>query len=247
MLGDAFYGTCFLFTELRLRNVDALFEQHGARRRSTDFDCGKKLGSRDHLIVLKKPKVRPQWMTAAQYESEPETLTVRKLQVGGRILVTTLLCPNAAPKAELQALYKRRWQVELDIRNIKTTLGMATLSCKTPEMCEKEMWVYLLAYNPIRLIMAQSALIADVLPRTLSFKHTAQLWIAWDGMSLSADGMDNITGLFALVAEQSIGNRPGRIEPRAVKRRPKPYPLLNENRVMAREKVKVYGHPKKLK
>uniref|UniRef100_E6QXH7 Transposase of ISCARN115, IS4 family IS4 group n=1 Tax=mine drainage metagenome TaxID=410659 RepID=E6QXH7_9ZZZZ len=247
MLGDAFYGTYFLFTELRLRNVDALFEQYGARRRSTDFDCGKKLGSRDHLIVLEKPKVRPQWMTAAQYESEPETLTVRELQVGGRILVTTLLCPNAAPKAELQALYKRRWQVELDIRNIKTTLGMATLSCKTPEMCEKEMWVYLLAYNLIRLIMAQSALIADVLPRTLSFKHTAQLWVAWDGMSLSADGMDNITGLFALVAEQSIGNRPGRIEPRAAKRRPKPYPLLNENRAMAREKVKVYGHPKKLK
>ena len=247
MLGDAFYGTYFLFSALRSRNVDALFEQRGARRRSTNFECGKKLGSRDHLIILEKPKTRPDWMTAAQYESEPETLTVRELQVGGRILVTTLLCPNAAPKAELKALYKRRWQVELDIRNIKTTLGMVTLSCKTPEMCEKEMWVYLLAYNLIRLIMAQSALMADVLPRTLSFKHTVQLWMAWDGMSPSIGGMDNIAGLFALVGEQSIGNRPGRIEPRAVKRRPKPYPLLNENRALAREEVKAHGHPKKLK
>ena len=166
---------------------------------------------------------------------------------GGRILVTTLLCPNVAPKAELQALYKRRWQVELDIRNIKTTLGMATLSCKTPEMCEKEMWVYLLAYNLIRLIMAHSALMADVLPRALSFKHTVQLWMSWDSISLSEDGTDNITRLFALVTEQSIGNRPGRIEPRAVKRRPKPYPLLNENRAMARKEVKAHGHPKKLK
>ncbi len=247
MLGDAFYGTYFLFTELRSRNVDALFDQHGARRRSTDFDRGKKLGSRDHLIVLEKPKIRPQWMTAEQYESEPETLTVRELQVGGRILVTTLLCPNVAPKAELKALYKRRWQVELDIRNIKTTLGMATLSCKTPEMCEKEMWVYLLAYNLIRLIMAHSALMADVLPRALSFKHTVQLWMSWDSISLSEDGTDNITRLFALVTEQSIGNRPSRIEPRAVKRRPKPYPLLNENRAMARKEVKAHGHPKKLK
>ena len=247
MLGDAFYGTYFLFSALRSRNMDALFEQHGAHRRSTNFECGKKLGSRDHLIILEKPKIRPEWMTAAQYESEPETLAVRELQVGGRILVTTLLCPNAAPKAELKILYKRRWQIELDIRNIKTTLGMDTLSCKTPEMCEKEMWVYLLAYNLIRLIMAHSALMADVLPRMLSFKHTVQLWMAWDGMSLSVSGMDNITGLFALVAEQSIGKRPGRIEPRAVKRRPKPYLLLNENRTMAREEVKTHGHPKKLK
>jgi hypothetical protein len=247
MLGDAFYGTYFLLAELRSRNVDALFEQHGARRRSTDFRCGKKLGVRDHLITLAKPKVRPQWMTAAQYEVAPDTLVVRELEVGGRVLVTTLICPKTTPKTALKELYKRRWQVELDIRNIKTTLGMTTLSCKTPEMGEKEMWVYLLAYNLIRLIMAQSALMADVLPRTLSFKHTVQLWLSWDGTPKSADDKDNITKLLALVAEQSIGNRPGRIEPRAVKRRPKPYPLLTKTRALAREQVKKYGHPKKLK
>lgn len=247
MLGDAFYGTYFLLAELQLRGVDALFEQHGARKRSTDFRLGKKLGSRDHLITLTKPKIRPQWMTPEQYGSAPDTLTIRELEVGGKTLVTTMTCPNTTPKSALKDLYKHRWQVELDIRNIKTTMGMETLSCKTPEMGEKEMWVYLLAYNLIRLIMARSALVADVLPRALSFKHTLQLWLAWGGISAQADDEENITQLLALVAEQSIGNRPGRIEPRAIKRRPKPYPLLTKTRDLAREQVKKYGHPKKLK
>ncbi len=136
----------------------------------------EKLASKDQLITLTKPKIRPQWMTEAQYESLPDTLTVREFDVGGKVLITTLLCPKATFKNDLKALYKRRWNVELDIRNIKTTLGMETLSCKTPHMGEKEMWVYLLAYNLIRLIMLQSALLADVVPRLLSFKHTLQLW-----------------------------------------------------------------------
>ena len=247
MLGDAFYGTYFLLAELRSRGVDALFEQQGMRKRSTDFRLGKKLGIKDHLITLTKPKARPEWMTVEQYESAPDTLDIRELEVGGKTLVTTMTCPNTIPKSALKDLYKQRWQVELDIRNIKTTLGMETLSCKTPEMSEKELWVYLLAYNLIRLIMAQSALMADVLPRALSFKHTLQLWLAWSGASAREDDKDNLKKLLALVAEQSVGNRPGRIEPRAIKRRPKPYPLLTKTRDLAREQVMKYGHPKKLK
>jgi len=247
VLGDAFYATYFLLTELGRRGVDAVFEQHGSRQRSTDFRRGKKLERRDHLITLTKPKIRPQCMTPEQYESAAHTLTVRELHVGGKVLVTTLLCPKTTPKIALKALYKRRWQVELDIRNIKTTMGMETLSCKTPQMGEKEMWVYLLAYNLIRLIMLQSALLADVLPRSLSFKHTLQLWLAWSGASMHSDDKESVTGLLALVTERTIGNRPGRIEPRAIKRRPKPYPLLTQKRAAAREQVRKYGHPKKLK
>ena len=137
--------------------------------------------------------------------------------------------------------------MELDIRNIKTTLGMETLSCKTPQMGEKEMWVYLLAYNLIRLLMAQSALMADVLPRTLSFKHTLQLWLGWSETRKQRGDHHSIDALLTLVATQSVGNRPERIEPRAVKRRPKPYPLLTKPRYEARKNVKKYGHPKKLK
>ncbi len=79
----------------------------------------------------------------------------------------------------MKTLYKQRWHVELDLRQIKTTLGMERLSCKTPAMAEKEVWVYLLAYNLTRLMMAQAALEAHIMPRELSFKHTLQLFIAW--------------------------------------------------------------------
>jgi hypothetical protein len=219
MLGDGFYRTYFLLAELQSRKVNALFEQYGARKRSTDFYKGEKPGYRDHLITLTKPKVRPDWMTAEQYSAAPESLVIRELEVGGKLLITTLTCPISIPKQVLKALYQSRWQVELDIRNIKTTLGMETLSCKTPQMGKKEMWVYLLAYNLIRLLMAQSALMADVLPRTLSFKHTRQLWLGWSRTQKQTNAPDSISGLLLLVAEQSIGNRPGRIEPRAIKRR----------------------------
>ena len=124
---------------------------------------------------------------------------------------------------------------------------METLSCKTPQMGEKEMWVYLLAYNLIRMLMAQSALMADVLPRTLSFKHTLQLWLSWSGNRKQTDECDVISGLLLLVAEQSVGHRAGRIEPRAIKRRPKPYPLLTKPRHEAREDIKKHVHPKKIK
>lgn len=247
LVGDAFYATYFLLAELRMRGVDAVFEQHGARKRSTDFRRGKKLGSRDHLITLTKPKTRPEWMTIEQYESAPATLTARELEVGGKVLVTTLLCPKATTKTDLKTLYKRRWHVELDIRNIKTTLGMETLSCKTPQMGEKEMWVYLLAYNLIRLIMLQSALLTDVLPRSLSFKHTLQLWLAGSDALVHSDDGVCASEFLLLVAKRTVGNRPGRIEPRAIKRRPKPYPLLMQTRAVTREKVRKFGHPKKLK
>ncbi|MCK5188523.1 MAG: transposase, partial [Methylococcales bacterium] len=136
----------------------------GARKRVTDFRKGKQLGSKDHLIELVKPKKKPDWMVQEHYDSAPDTLIIRELKIAGKVLITTLLSPKDASKSELKALYKKRWQIEVDFRNIKTTMGMETLSCKTPEMSEKEIWIYFLAYNLIRLLMAQAALLADILP-----------------------------------------------------------------------------------
>ena len=247
LLGDAYFATYFLPCRLREQGVDAVFAQHGSRRRRTDFRGGERLGARDHLIVLHKSKIRPDWMSPADYEQAPDTLTVRELHIHGKTLVTTLLCPRQTPKASLGALYKNRWHVELDLRAIKTTLGMETLRGKTPAMAEKEIWVYLLAYNLIRLMMAQAALLADCLPRQLSFKHTLQLWIAWGHCRNGVTDADSIGGLFVLIAQQRVGDRPGRIEPRAVKRRPKPYPLLTQPRALAREEIRRHGHPRKVK
>ena len=136
--------------------------------------------------------------------------------------------------------------MELDIRHIKDTMGMNILSCKTPEMVLKEIWVYLLAYNLIRLMMTQSALLADITPRSISFKHCLQLWLI-GAQSIDTLDQQQLYSLLLLMSQQRVGNRPGRIEPRAVKRRPKAFPLLMKPRAQAREEVMKYGHPNKLK
>lgn len=145
LVGDAFFATFFLLAELQRRGVDGVFEQYGARRRSTDFRRGHRLGERDHLIELEKPRVRPSWMTEGQFAQAPDRLTVRELQVGGKTLVTTLLCAKRIPKAELKSLYRQRWHVELDFRHLKSTMGMEMLASKSPAMAIKEIWVRLLA------------------------------------------------------------------------------------------------------
>lgn len=245
LLGDAFYPTYFLLCELVQRGVDGVFEQYGARKRSTDFNSGEKLGVRDHRVVLEKPKKRPDWMTQEQYEQAPATLKVREFQAAGKIMVTTFLDAKAAPKHELKVLYRRRWNGELDLRNIKTTLGMEQLRCKTPEMVRKELWVYLLAYNLIRLLMAQAALLADQIPRQLSFKHTVQVWLSWQQRGApTGDGVCT-HAVLVLIAEPRVGLRPGRIEPRALKRRANNFPLMTKPRTEARAEVREQGHPKK--
>jgi hypothetical protein len=111
LLGDAYYATYFLLCDLIQGGVDGLFEQHGGRKRSTDFSTGEKLGVRDHLIILTKPRQRPEWMSPYEYDHAPETLKIREFQAGGKILVTTFLCPKENPKHVLKALYRQRWNV----------------------------------------------------------------------------------------------------------------------------------------
>ena len=179
-------------------------------------------------------------MTPEQYANAPEELELRECQVRHQVLVTTLRDHRRIHKDDLSQLYARRWNVELDLRNLKTTTGMDVLRCQTPEMSVKQLWAHLLAYNVIRLLMAQAASNADMDPRDLSFKHTVQLWTEWVARGLGAahDG----GRLFTLIAQGKVGHRPGRIEPRMRKRRPKPYPWLKTSRPHARTNVKRYGH-----
>jgi hypothetical protein len=239
LLADALYCNYFMIATLQAAGVDVLFEQHGAR--ITDFRRGQALGQRDHLVRWPKPRMRPTWMTPQQYRAFPEELTVREVQVDDQVLVTTMLNARQVRKGELSELYACRWHVELDIRNIKTTLGMEVLRCLTPQMVEKELWVYLLAYNVIRLLMAQAAHNAGVHPRELSFKHTVQMWTEWTSRTLPTDPAHRVE-FFRLIAQINVGNRPGRIEPRARKRRPKSYPWLKVNRAEARRQIRTYGH-----
>jgi len=247
VVGDAYYSGYFLLAELMARGIDVVFEQFGARRKKTDFRKGQKLGNKDHLIMYQKPTKKPDWMTEQSYREAPSTITIRELKVGNKLLVTTMLSPKEASKLSLKNLYKDRWHVELDFRKIKTTMGMETFSCKSPEMIEKEMWVYLLAYNLIRLVMAQSAVLADLLPRQISFKHSLQIWLAFRQQRGDIADDESLTSLCILIAENTVGHRPGRIEPREVKRRAKPYKVLSKPRDEVRETIRKYGHPEKQK
>lgn len=244
LLADRYYCSHVTLALLQARGVDAVFQQHQCRR--TDFHKGQRLGSRDHVVVWSKPKQKPQWLDQAPFDALPETLRVRETHAGGKVLVSTLLSPSQASAAELKVLYKQRWNAELDLRNIKTTLGLERLTCKTPSMNEKQWLAGLLAYNVIRLLMAQSAQLADVLPRQLSFKHALQMWLAWSQRAMPPDEEHHHT-LLRLIAQRRVGSRPGRIEPRAIKRRPKPFHLLTEPRAAARACVRQHGHPMRLK
>jgi hypothetical protein len=243
MLADRYYCSYFLIADLLARGVDIVVEQHGARR--TDFRRGKRLGVRDHAVQWSKPVIRPEWMTVEAYTGYPAMLTLRETKVGKKVLVTSLLKPRAVSKKALGELFVQRWNVELDLRHIKTTLGMETLSCKTAAMCEKEMWVYMLAYNLIRLLMAQAADNAGVLPRQLSFKHTLQVWTGWSQRQFLCAAQDDTLVLFGLIARVRVGNRPGRVEPRLIKQRPKPFSRLQTIRQEARENIRKHGRPKR--
>lgn len=243
LLADRYYCSYALIALLHSKGADVVLQQHS--QRITDFHIGRRLGAKDHVVHWRKPKKAPVWLSQNAYDALPETLSMREVQVRSKVLVTTLVNATQASRKELEALYKRRWGVELDLRNIKTTLGLDVLRCKTPQMTRKELWVGLLAYNLIRMLMAQSALHANVLPRCLSFKHAVQMWLSWS--QSGPPGGEPIHALLELVAGKAVGKRAGRVEPRAIKRRPKPYPLLTTPRAHARDRIRIHGHPKKLK
>lgn len=243
MLADALYCNYFLLAAMMAAGVDVLMAQNGSR--ITDFRRGRSLGTRDHIVRWPKPAARPQWMTPQQYASLPEEIELREVKVAQQVLVTTMVDHRRVSKADLSELFSRRWHVELDLRNLKTTCGMDVLRCQTPQMNEKQLWVHLLAYNAIRLLMAQAASQTGVDPRSLSFKHTLQLWTQWTVHAMSS--IANWQTLLALIAQSKVGNRPGRIEPRMRKRRPKPYPWLKVPRADARRAVERNGHPRKAK
>ena len=149
--------------------------------------------------------------------------------------MTTLLDPHEVSAAALQALYQTRWHCELDLRSIKQMLGMDVLRGQTPAMVEKEIAIHLLAYNLIRALLAKAADTHHLAPRHLSFTAALNLLLA-QGMLWVTRAMPREVAAEILVAlsGQCVGQRPGRCEPRAVKRRPKPHPLLKQPRQEAR-------------
>jgi Transposase DDE domain len=246
VLGDRTFSSYFGIAPLVQRGVDGLFRMH--QKRKYDFRRGHRLGITDHVVVWSKPE-RPDWMDEPTYAQVPAVLPVRELRVrveqdGFRVdelvLVTTMLDPTADPKEELADLFRERWHIELDLRSIKCVMQMDVLRCKTAAMVEKEVWMHVLAYNLIRGLMAAAAETHGKSPRRLSFKGALQALGAFrDALGLS--GPDHrgrlVEELLKALAASTVGDRFGRVEPRAIKRRPKPHKLLKEPRDRARKRL----------
>jgi hypothetical protein len=243
ILGDRYYGSYFDMAMLKQKCVDGVFRLH--QRRHSDFRRGRRLGRDDHVVTWQRPD-RPAWMDEATYEQIPQEMEVRELRVrvaqkGFRtrvlVIVTTLLDPIIYTQNSLSLLYRQRWHAELDLRSIKVVLGMDVLRCKTPEMVRKEIWMTLLGYNVIRALLAKAAVIHARDPRHLSFKGALQTLQAF-AEKLQAGSMEERRVLRAIllrsIAGDAVGDRPNRVEPRARKRRPKPYPNLAKPRKEAR-------------
>jgi hypothetical protein len=242
VLADRGFCSYAAMASLQQRGVDSVMRLHQMRR--ADFRAGRALGPEDRLIVWQKPVKRPEAWSAAEFAALPETLTLRmiRLQVAAPgfrtrqvVLVTTLLDTQAYPAPALRELYGERWNVELHFQQIKVSLAMDVLRCKSPELIEREVLLHRIAYNLIRCLMQRSAHLHRAALERISFKGTLDTRRHWTSVIAAAGGTPRkqdqlIEQMLATIARDPVPERPGRSEPRARKRRAKNYQLLTKPR-----------------
>ena len=241
LVADRGFCCYALIALLLVRGVGSLFRLH--QRRLIDWRQGRRLGKDDRLIRWRKPLLKPRYLPNTLWKRIPQELSVRvlrfKLVVPGYrpesvTLVTTLVDAKAYPARELARLYARRWRIELSLDDLKTTLGMEQLRCKTPRMVHKELEMFFIAYNFIRAWMTEAAALYEVPVERISFKGTLDSIRQYSITIAQARSKKQqralVADLLAVLAADLVPERPGRVEPRARKRRPKPYPLLNKPR-----------------
>ena len=231
LLADRYYTSYANITLLMQQGTSLVFRQRSTVK--SDFRRGQRLGAKDHLIPVKKPKKKPVWMSDDTWLELPNEVLIREFSVKGIVYVTTLIESNTYPKQALAKLYQQRWTIEVNFRTIKTDMGMDMLRCKTAEMVNKEIAVHLLAYNLIRANLARAACLNDRQPRYLSFmaavqlmRNTASLCITTTSAAIGRF----ILPLLIAMAQTEIGQRTRPNQPRVIKRRPKPYPLMTKPR-----------------
>ena len=246
---DRYYCSFLMIALMQSRGVAVCTRLH--QQRKTDFRRGKRLGPEDHLVTWTKPK-RPDWMDEATYAALPETVTLREVRMhvetpGYRTdvitIVTTLIDADVYTKADIAELYSFRWNSELDIRDIKQSLHLSHVRCKSPAMVHRELWATLLAYNLIRTTTAAAARLHHRQPRQISFTSTCQyLLAAWSSLSsrqLSDPELESRCRLLLKqIAHCEVAHRPGRVEPRELKRRRHGYKLMQQPRETLRQQLR---------
>ncbi len=246
---DRYYCSFLMIALMLSRGVQVCTRLHQCRR--SDFREGRRLGKGDHIIVWDRPP-RPAWMDQATYDTIPETLELREVRVAmskkGRrteslTIITTLTDETEYTKDDIAELYGFRWNAEVDIRSNKDSLNLGHVRCKSPEMVRREVWTTLLGYNLIRATAAGAALLHDKQPRQISFTSTCQYVLAsWMLLSCGTIGTQSLSEycrrLLKQIAECEVGNRPGRLEPRVLKRRRHGYPLMQKPRDVLRRELR---------
>jgi hypothetical protein len=255
LLADSLLSNWAGIVLLRRRGLELVSRLNKAHRQA-DFRKGIRLGKEDHIVRWRKPtSIRS--VDRKTYRSLPAYLTIRETRIrveqpGFRsksiVVVTTLLDPRQTTKEDLAFLYRARWNNELDLRSIKSTMQMDVLRCKTPELVHKEIWTHILAYNLIRTIMAQVASRHDIEPRTISFKGTLQTLKAFQplidfqghrGKSSRAAFYEQLLDCISL---HRVADRPDRFEPRKRKSKPLRFEKMTKPRwELKREMLKGVG------
>jgi hypothetical protein len=240
VLADALFDDYFIACELRQRGIELVAR---AQYRRVDTQTVQSRPDGD-VVVWQRPN-KPHGMKGEQYRTYPKTLLMRQVSVDARAkdnrveqfkVITTIL-DAAIDGGQIGALYERRWDGEVDIRSLKSTMKMDVLRCKTPEMVRKEIWAHVLAYNLLRTVMAVAAAESGIEPRQVSFKGAKQVVTAFAPKIEAARPEDRarlINAMLTTIAYHRVGDRPGRWEPRARKRRPKPGVRLMQPRATAR-------------
>jgi hypothetical protein len=226
---------------LEQRGVDCVMRLHQARKEKKVI---KKFNKNDRLVQWKKAKKPPKWITRKEWQKIPDEITVRHINVtvdiaGFRsknfVLATTLRNVKKYPRKALTALYLRRWKVELFIRDIKTTMRMDILRCKTPDMVHKELTLFIIAYNLIRILIWEAVLKKGIDPLRISMAGTIAIINQWAPILATIEMEDVkavlIKQMMKLIAAEILPDRSNRSrQPRAKKRRPKNFQLLTQPR-----------------
>jgi hypothetical protein len=246
LVADRYFCTWFTFALCQKQGVDVVARLHASRPQ--DFRVGCRYGHGERLMCWERP-ARPEWLEEALYNSLPRFLSVREILVhvtipGRRtrrlIVATTLLDRRQYSQEAVAELYCARWQVELDIRSMKVHLGLKELRCQSPEMVGTEIWGNVLAYNLVRKVGAQAALLQGVCARQLSFTAAKQALCAGLKQRVLASAGERLrvgAALLERLGQERVGERPGRVEPRVVKRGHKTYPRLRQPRAQARARL----------
>ena len=240
VLADALFDDYFIACELRQRGIDII--AHAQYERTGSWTVESRPDG--DVLSWQRPQ-KPRGMTGEQYRTYPEQLSMREVTVDARdknnrakqFKVVTTILDVSIDGQQIGSLYERRWDGEVDIRSIKSTMQMDILRCKKPDMVHKEIWTHLLAYNLLRTVMAVAASENGIEPRKVSFKGAKQALTAFAPKIEAARPEDRaqlIDAMLTTIAYHRVGNRPGRWEPRARKRRQKPATRLTQPRHIAK-------------